>query len=97
MGEHPVDPRFLPPDRALQQARRRRFRIPDSPLFHLVLLATTFVTTTIAGGAAFTETHGLLGSGSFSDGFPFSIPVLIILGSHEMAHYLMCRRYGHIR
>lgn len=42
----------------------------------------------------FTDSHGLLGNGSFSDGFPFSIPLLIILGCHEMGHYLMCRRYG---
>jgi membrane-associated protease RseP (regulator of RpoE activity) len=88
----PRDDRFLPPQSA--PARRRRFRIPEHPLFHLALLAATFVTTTLAGGLAFTDSHGWLGNGPFSDGFPFSIPLLIILGSHEMGHYLMCRRYG---
>src|SRR5215468_8052919 len=91
MGEHPVDPRFLPPDRALQQARRRRFRIPEHPLFHLALLAATFVTTTLAGALVFNDSRGPL---KFADGLTFSIPLLLILGSHEMGHYLMCRHYG---
>ncbi len=52
------------------------------------------MTTTLAGGAAFTPLGGWLGRGRFSDGFPFSIPVMIILGVHEAGHYLMCRRYG---
>jgi membrane-associated protease RseP (regulator of RpoE activity) len=88
----PRDDRFLPPPSAPQ--RRKRFRIPEHPLFHLALLAATFVTTTLAGGLEFTETHGLFGKGSFSDGYPFSIPLLLILGCHEMGHYLMCRHYG---
>jgi membrane-associated protease RseP (regulator of RpoE activity) len=53
----------------------------------------TFVTTTLAGGASFTAQGGWLGNGKFSDGFSFSIPVMIILGVHEAGHYLMCRRY----
>ncbi|HEX7253219.1 MAG TPA: hypothetical protein VF376_10085, partial [Thermoanaerobaculia bacterium] len=65
----PLDQRFLPPPSAPR--RRRRFRIPEHPLFHLALLAATFVTTTLAGGLAFTDNHGLLGNGSFSDGYPF--------------------------
>jgi membrane-associated protease RseP (regulator of RpoE activity) len=90
MEEHP-DPRFdaASPD----PPRRRRFRIPEHPLFHLALLAATFVTTTLAGGLAFTDKGGWLKDGRFADGFPFSIPLLLILGSHEMGHYLMCRRY----
>jgi membrane-associated protease RseP (regulator of RpoE activity) len=30
----------------------------------------------------------------FLEGLSFSIPLLFILVSHEMGHYLMCRRYG---
>jgi len=52
------------------------------------------VTTTLAGAAAFTPLGGWLGRGQFSDGFAFSIPVMVILGVHEAGHYLMCRRYG---
>jgi len=71
--------------------RRRRFL--EHPLFHLLLLAATFLTTTLAGGL-FSEKGGIFREGSLWDGLPFSIPVLIILGVHEMGHYLMCRRYG---
>ncbi len=73
--------------------RRPRWRIPEHPLFHLALLAATFVTTTIFGGSAFSE-GGPLRGGRFSDGFPFSIPLLLILGIHELGHYVVCRRHG---
>src|SRR5215813_10811943 len=92
MDEHP-DPRFAPPSPEPTR-RRRRFRIPEHPLFHLALLAATFVTTTLAGGLVFTDKGGWLRQGHFADGFSFSIPLLLILGTHEMGHYLMCRRYG---
>jgi len=71
----------------------RRFRFVEHPLFHLALLAATFFTTTIAGGT-FSEGGGMLGKGTFSDGLPFSVPLLLILGMHELGHYVMCRRYG---
>ena len=73
---------------------RRRFRFPEHPLFHLLLLAATFVTTTLAGGAAFSDSGGILGKGRFADGLPFSVPLLLILGIHELGHYAMCRYYG---
>jgi membrane-associated protease RseP (regulator of RpoE activity) len=50
------------------------------------------MTTTMAGGL-FTPNGGVLGRGAFQDGFPFSIPLLVILGVHEMGHYAMCRRH----
>ena len=31
--------------------------------------------------------------GRFSDGLPFSLPLLCILGIHELGHYGMCRHY----
>jgi membrane-associated protease RseP (regulator of RpoE activity) len=36
----------------------------------------------------------MLGKGAFADGLPFSVPLLLILGTHELGHYVMCRRYG---
>lgn len=68
--------------------------IREHPLFHLGLLAVTFVTTTLAGGLAFSTTGGLLAGGRFADGLAFSVPLLTILGVHEIGHYLMCRRHG---
>src|ERR1700693_103394 len=70
----------------------RRFRFAEHPLFHLALLVATFVTTTIAGGT-FSESGGLMGKGTFADGLPFSVPLLLILGMHELGHYGMCRHY----
>lgn len=67
----------------------------EHPLFHLALLAATFVTATLAGGLAFTDAGGLLARGGrFADGLPFSVPLLTILGIHELGHWAMCRRYG---
>jgi membrane-associated protease RseP (regulator of RpoE activity) len=73
---------------------RRRSGWTEHPLFHLALLVATFVSTTIAGGS-FSPTGGIFGKhGHFADGLPFSIPLLTILGVHEMGHWAMCRRYG---
>lgn len=88
--DSPPPPSFGSPPR---WERRPRWRIPEHPLFHLALLAATFVTTTIFGGSAFSE-GGTLRGGRFSDGFPFSIPLLVILGIHELGHYVVCRRHG---
>ena len=74
--------------------RRPRFRVPEHPLFHLALLAATFVTTTVFGGAVFSTGGGPLRGGRFTDGFAFSIPLLLILGIHELGHYALCRRHG---
>jgi membrane-associated protease RseP (regulator of RpoE activity) len=71
---------------------RWRFRYAEHPLFHFVLFLTTFLTMTAAGSLFFS------GAATFVAGIPrglrFSIPAMIILGTHEMGHYLMCRRYG---
>ena len=67
---------------------------PKSPrrLLHLGLLLATVVTTIIAGalqqGVNPLETPELL-----SKGIPFSFTLLLILGAHEMGHYLVSRRH----
>jgi membrane-associated protease RseP (regulator of RpoE activity) len=80
----------------IEPVRRPRSwrRYLDHPLVHLALLIATFVTTTLAGGLAFTDGGGPLRGGRFADGFPFSIPLLVILGVHELGHYATCRHYG---
>jgi membrane-associated protease RseP (regulator of RpoE activity) len=82
-----------PFDSPARWEKRRRFRLPEHPLFHLALLVATFLTTTLAGGL-FAPSGGVFGKGGFWDGLPFSVPVLVILGTHEMGHYLVCRRHG---
>lgn len=84
-------PESLPPPPAPSRPLRRTL---EHPLFHAGLLVATFVTTTVAGGAAFSTGGGPLLGGRFTDGLPFSVPLLLILGVHELGHYAMCRRYG---
>ena len=69
-----------------------RARSTDRPLVHVLLLAATVLTTTMAGtrmaGADFTSFWSL------AAGLPFSVTLLAILVTHEAGHYLMCRRHG---
>jgi membrane-associated protease RseP (regulator of RpoE activity) len=69
-----------------------RARPVDRPFLHLLLLAATLVTTTMAG----TRMAGLepTSLGALASGLPFSITLLAILLTHESGHYLMCRRHG---
>jgi membrane-associated protease RseP (regulator of RpoE activity) len=65
---------------------------PPRRLLHLGLLLATVVTTVIAGalqqGVNPLETPELL-----YKGIPFSFTLLLILGAHEMGHYLVSRRH----
>jgi len=80
------DARFFEPFEPPPPPRRWK----EHPLFHLALLAATFFTTTYFGGGAFRQRPG----GGFWSGLAFSVPLLLILGVHEMGHYVFCRRYG---
>ncbi|MDD3398202.1 MAG: hypothetical protein PHW93_01180 [Candidatus Methanomethylophilaceae archaeon] len=62
------------------------------------MLLLTFVTTVVSGSllwASFTgeggvfEVHNLLWGA-----LTFAVPLLLILGTHELSHYLMSKRYG---
>jgi len=65
---------------------------PPRRLLHLSLFLATVITTIIAGaiqqGVNPLETPGLL-----YKGIPFSFTLLLILGTHEMGHYLVSRRH----
>jgi membrane-associated protease RseP (regulator of RpoE activity) len=65
---------------------------PPRRWLHLGLLLATVVTTVIAGaiqqGVDPLATPGLL-----YKGIPFSFTLLLILGTHEMGHYLISRRH----
>jgi membrane-associated protease RseP (regulator of RpoE activity) len=98
------DIRPLRPDSSDTLPRRK---IPAlgrrDPLWrYLVLFFLTFISTTLAGASQyeafqvgftgaqpqFSQAQLLLG------GLWYSIPILAILGTHEMGHYLACRYYG---
>jgi membrane-associated protease RseP (regulator of RpoE activity) len=85
---------------------RLRFAAPQPPRdrvwLHILLLILTFGATTLVGMEMYAgflsdfgfrrvrvdSWHLLLG------GLSYSIPALLILGSHEMGHYIACRIYG---
>lgn len=81
-----------------------RFRLPTHPLFHVSLLAATLLTTTFFGGWFFSGLPQDPYWSSFRlaarlpsvwrSGLQFSIPLLTILGIHELGHMVACRYYG---
>jgi membrane-associated protease RseP (regulator of RpoE activity) len=58
----------------------------------IVLLAITIVTTTLAG--ALMNPTDKLDLTWYLSGFRFSVPLLLILGIHESAHYIASKRLG---
>jgi membrane-associated protease RseP (regulator of RpoE activity) len=71
---------------------------PKHLLLHVALFLATVLTTTAAGAL---YVHGQLGGGSgwegilpISDGLSYSLPLMLILLSHELGHYLVARRHG---
>ncbi len=76
-------------------------RIGHAPWVHLLLLALTFVTMTLAGSSFFmnyvtavgTRRVGVTAATALIGGLWFSVPALLILGAHELGHYFACRFY----
>jgi len=70
---------------------------------HALLLVLTFLTTTYAGQGFYANYVTAIGTRPFPAGTTpwsillgglwFSVPALLILGSHEMGHYVACRYY----
>ena len=65
----------------------RRWRGRSPYLVPITLYLATFVTTTCVGAVFY-------GTGSFSSGLLFSAPLMTILTSHELGHFVQTRRYG---
>ena len=66
---------------------------PRRPLVNLSLFAATLVTTTFAG-AAHQGVNLLQNPGVWTVGLPYAIGIMLILGIHEMGHYLAARYHG---
>jgi membrane-associated protease RseP (regulator of RpoE activity) len=66
---------------------------PRLPLTHIILFLATLATTTFVG--ALSHNGNLLEEPwKFYQGFPFSLTLLAILGTHEFGHYWMARHHG---
>lgn len=59
------------------------------PWLNLVLFIITFITTTLAGGHTGNTTAEFIISG-----LPYSVTLMLILGTHEMGHYLAAKKFG---
>ena len=78
-------------------------RVGSRPWVHLLLLVLTFCTMTLAGAQFFFNyitgvglrpvPANLTQAQALAGGLWFSVPALLILGSHEMGHYVACRYY----
>jgi membrane-associated protease RseP (regulator of RpoE activity) len=81
-------PDFSQPPGSYEPPRRRLFDAllrSDKPILNYVLFVLTCISTTFVGYQGF---------GSWTAGLQYSTTIVAILLSHEMGHYLMCRRYG---
>lgn len=83
-------------------ARKRKRKV--STAVNLILLIATLITTSLTGSLLLTDRISLLEKGAIEDvlkpenllnGFVlFSLPLLTILGVHEMAHYYASRKHN---
>src|SRR6266478_6562216 len=73
---------------------RQPFKLPK---VNVALFLLTLLTTTMAGAYMAGADVSLSDPRSFANlapGLSFSIPLMLILGSHEIGHYIFSRRYG---
>src|SRR5438552_3063160 len=95
------DDRVLSPDRyappPVVPAARRHF----PPSVNLACFLLTLVTTLIAGTlltlddlSPATVRDVFLSPSLWTLGLPYSLCLILILGAHEMGHYVACRIYG---
>jgi membrane-associated protease RseP (regulator of RpoE activity) len=82
-----VDPHRLKIGRFVLKGVRQRLWL------NWLLLGLTLLTTTI-GGAMWAGVDIFTNPLLIWKGLPYSLALILILGSHELGHYLTCRRYG---
>ena len=81
-----------------ERRRPQPARFQDRTWLHVLLFLATFGTTTLIGAlhyAGFSTDFldDVPIATSLAQGFWYSVPILAILGAHEMGHYLACRYY----
>lgn len=86
-------PEFIPHFPVATQPRRRAW-------LHGVLLLATFVTACMSGSWWWEDTSNVTGTWAellspsrLAHGIPYALLLILILGAHEMGHYLACRYY----
>jgi Zn-dependent protease len=72
---------------------RLAFQVKPNWWLHWLLFVATIATTTWAGALP-AGVNLLQQPERFAVGLPYSLGFLLILGAHEMGHYLTARRYG---
>jgi membrane-associated protease RseP (regulator of RpoE activity) len=75
------------------QAERRKRLWDRIPITHILFFLATLATTTFYG-ALHHNVDLLEEPWKFYQGFPFSLTLLAILGTHEFGHYWMARHHG---
>jgi membrane-associated protease RseP (regulator of RpoE activity) len=75
------------------QERARKRLWAQIPVTHLLFFLATLVTTTFYG-ALHHNVNLFEEPWRFYQGFPFSLTLLAILGTHEFGHYWMARHHG---
>jgi membrane-associated protease RseP (regulator of RpoE activity) len=75
------------------QARDRKRLWDHIPVTHILFFLATLATTTFYG-ALHHNVDLLEEPWKFYQGFPFSLTLLAILGTHEFGHYWMARHHG---
>jgi membrane-associated protease RseP (regulator of RpoE activity) len=97
----PFSPVAIPSSPEFQYYRPPRRRFQDRVWKHVLLLVLTICTTTFVGASYYASFASDFGRRAVSfnaalllQGLWYSVPVLLILGAHEMGHYLCCRRYN---
>jgi len=77
----------------VQDADRVVLRIPKIPRINLLLFLATILTTLFAG-ALMEGVNPIENPMGIIKGFPFSVTLMLILGTHEFGHYYYARKHG---
>lgn len=68
-------------------------KVASNPLINILLFLATIVTTTMAG-ASHQGINLFLEPSKFTIGLPYAFGIMVILGIHELGHYIFARRHG---